>query len=215
MCTSVVGSQLHLRFSRFSHSAGFSAAISLMAWSVVGFHAMEMKTFQRLMGEEAEGDVFHHIYPMEWCHNPLSAIERTKKNMVRQLGQTPSDPAALNSKGSGAKAKGIRGRKARLSDTCLQALEQPNYVVFRLKTQENMAHGHLIPKDFGFEMKHGFHPFGPLQLPGMWELDLACLVIVCLLFLNLFSTKVNFPQKDKNVTVNFISSFNFNPSERL
>ena len=58
-------------------------------------------------------------------------------------------------------------------------MESPNYVIWRLQTQENVAEqvvkGIIKPlhEHKGFDMHRPFQPFVPLDLPGKWKVDLV------------------------------------------
>ena len=139
-----------------------------MAWAIVGYHAMELLTFEKLKAEDLGH--FTMIAPMQWCPTPLQAISLTRKNLARQLGISLSVPEQeLASQGKPMKAKSMRKL---LEGT--QALEQPNYMVLRLRTQENlpevMAKGLLRPRPYGFEAP-SFEPFSRFKWQGEWELD--------------------------------------------
>jgi len=142
-----------------------------MAWTTIGYHAFEQRCFDELTLQDCAGNYHMDISPMRWSASPLSAISYTRKEAARKLGATLTD----SHEATPVKGKGLKSRGGKLDI----ALESPNYVIWRLQTQENVAEqvakGIIKPlhEHKGFDMHQPFQPFVPLALPGKWKVDLV------------------------------------------
>lgn len=148
-----------------------------MAWCTVGYHAVEESIYEGLVEKDCSGVWLTQIKPMQWHHTPLAAISQTKKSTARKLG------AALSNTLSGERGSGTKPGKSRshVQAQVALAMERPNYIVFSLKTKENIADMcgkkilHPLPEGLGFEMTKPFDLFEPLLLPGEWCLEFSSL----------------------------------------
>ncbi|CAK9020106.1 unnamed protein product, partial [Durusdinium trenchii] len=145
-----------------------------MAWCTVGYHAVEESIYEGLVEKDCSGVWLTQIKPMQWHHTPLAAISQTKKSTARKLG------AALSNTLSGERGSGTKPGKSRshVQAQVALAMERPNYIVFSLKTKENIADMcgkkilHPLPEGLGFEMTKPFDLFEPLLLPGEWPMTI-------------------------------------------
>ena len=142
-----------------------------MAWTTIGYHAFEQRCFDDLSLQDCSGQYYIEVSPMRWSASPLAAISYTRKEAVRKLGATLTD----SHEATPVKGKPARARGGKLDI----ALESPNFVIWRLQTQENVAEqvakGIIQPvhEHGGFVMSQSFQPFVPLALPGKWKVDLV------------------------------------------
>jgi hypothetical protein len=62
-----------------------------MAWTTVGYHAMEQKFFDELISKDADACILPSLSFASWYRTPLCAISQTRKEIVRKLGVTLSE----------------------------------------------------------------------------------------------------------------------------
>lgn len=148
-----------------------------MEWTTVGYHAFEQKQFDQMCHRDQTGLYHTEISPMRWSSSPLVAICYTRKEAARKLGATLSECQEP------AKAKSLKSKSGSSKHEALEAaLECPNYVIWRLQTQENIAEqvvrGVLKPchdASKGFDMARPFQPFELPREVGNWRVDLVWL----------------------------------------
>eukprot|EP00438_Fugacium_kawagutii_P000049 Skav202750 [mRNA] locus=scaffold3516:24380:31633:+ [translate_table: standard] len=143
-------------------------------WTTVGYHAFEQKQFDQMCQRDQTGLYYTEISPMRWSSTPLLAISYTRKEAARKLGATLSECQEPG------KAKTPKKSGSQKQDALEAALECPNYVIWRLQTQENIAEqvvrGFLKPYhdvSKGFDMAYPFTPFELPRKNGEWRVDLV------------------------------------------
>ena len=143
-----------------------------MQGTVVGFHAIDKGTFEQLVAKDSSDDWYIDIKPMVWSPNKMQAISHTRKAAVKKLGITFSEGQEPS------KSKLTKKRYADTSAFGPDVWRSSGYMIFRLKTRENLALS-IASKAFfpvengGLEMADPFQPFCPINLLGDWEVDVA------------------------------------------
>ena len=56
-----------------------------MAWTTVGYHAMEQKFFDELISKDADACILPSLSFASWYRTPLCAISQTRKE-IRRVG---------------------------------------------------------------------------------------------------------------------------------
>lgn len=150
-------------------------------WTTVGYHAIDQSVYDKLVEQDKSDEWFVDIKPMIWCPSRMQAISQTRKDTVKKLGISLSEPPEPQVKA--IKAAGGKKRST-FADSSLfgpEAWQQSNYMIMRLKTRENLAEAVAskalvsLPGSC-LEMRDSFMPFCPVSLSGEWDLDLTSLV---------------------------------------
>ena len=167
--------------------------LATMAWTTVGYHAMEQKFFDELISKDADACILPSLSFASWYRTPLCAISQTRKEIVRKLGVTLSETLEVHPKAKAQALKRSPG-KSRVD----AALECPNYVVWRLRTQENVAElvskGILQGCQSRFQLKEPLEPLRPFRQVGKWFVEYArlnCIKSLMLCFWRGGSCSVN------------------------
>lgn len=144
-----------------------------MSWTTVGFHAVEQKLFDEMAMKDADASSVSMSFAT-WYSTPLCAISQTRKENVRKLGLSLTETVDPDPKAKVALKRGYG--KSRVD----AALETPNFVVWRLQTQENIAElvskGVLLGGHNKFHLKEPVGPFRLFSPAGKWVLEYACFV---------------------------------------
>lgn len=153
--------------------------VMALTWTTVGYHAIDQSDYDKSVEQDKSDEWYIEIRPMVWCPNRMQAIGQTRKDTVKKIGITLSEPPEPPTKSPG-KAAGGKKRSTCIDSGLLgpEAWQQSNYMIMRLRTRENLAEA-IASKSLAsmpngcLEMRDSFMPFSPLSLPGAWDLDLT------------------------------------------
>lgn len=144
--------------------------------TIVGYHAFAADVWESMVQDDSS-NFFLSMRPIHWHPTPLRAITITRRLSVKKLGATLSDSVSISPLTAKQEAK---LSKPATHQEVTQKMLNPNYMVMKLMTAENMASviadGCLKPQQDGSLLfSQWFDPFAPITLIGVWGIEILYL----------------------------------------